>query len=381
MFKAHIRPKLLLTSASFAPEYGGPAVSVPRLGISLSRHGVDVGLWAPDGSAKQAAIDSSLDGLLCYAGKLSDVIEEYGPSLIHDNGIWLLYNHSIAKTCIRMGIPRVVSPRGMLEPWSLRYKKFKKKIAWIFYQRRDLKDAACLHATSEEEAKNVVSLKLGVSVKVIPNGMDLPCWDVDNSLEQSRNVDGVKTALFLSRVHPKKGLPMLIDAWAEVRPTGWRLVIAGPEELGHSEEILIRIRGCGLQNVISVVGPKYGTEKNALLRKADLFILPTHSENFGMAIAEALAHGLPVLTTKAAPWAGLREHGCGWWVDPTTDAIARGLKEALETPVSVLSEMGRRGRLLIEREYGWDRIASEMSQLYVNVIAQTKRYSDELPRR
>jgi glycosyltransferase involved in cell wall biosynthesis len=354
--------------ASFTREYGGPAVSVPRLGVALSQQGIEVGLWAPDGSAHQADPGLSLGGVRCFDGALTEVIKEFGPNLIHDNGIWLPYNHRVAKTCLRFGIPRVVSARGMLEPWARRYKQLKKKIAWFAYQRRDLTNAVYIHTTSEEEETNIARLGLRVPVTVIPNGMDLPRLSLNSLPERQSAAIGERTALFLSRIHPIKGLAMLIDAWAGLRPDGWRLIIAGPDELGHSKKICEQVERYGLQNVISVVGPQYGVEKERMIRGADLFILPTHSENFGLVIAEALAYGLPVLTTKGAPWSGLKEHACGWWVDPTTEAIACGLKQAVETPSAELSEMGRRGRFLIEREYGWEKIAAEMSELYIQVL-------------
>src|SRR5262249_44381126 len=155
--------------------------------------------------------------------------------ILHDNGMWLSHNHRIANLGARYNIPRVVSTRGMLEPWAMNHKWGKKRVAWSLYQRRDLKRAHCHHTTAEAECRNVERLGLGVPVRVIPNGVDLPELDSGTQhveVEKMRRSDR-KKALFLGRIYPVKGLPMLIKAWARVRPQGWHLQIAGPDEAGH----------------------------------------------------------------------------------------------------------------------------------------------------
>jgi glycosyltransferase involved in cell wall biosynthesis len=150
-------------------------------------------------------------------------------------------------------------------------------------------------------------------VRVIPNGVDVP----EVSRKAAHESDGKisrgegQTALFVGRIYPVKGLPMLIEAWAQVRPHGWRLQIVGPDEAGHRAEVERVVSAAGLDGVVSFVGPLEGQAKQTALLDADLFVLPTHSENFGMAIGEALAHGLPVLTTTGAPWSMLPQRGCG----------------------------------------------------------------------
>ena len=147
--------RILLTVTSVKPDYGGPAVSVPSLARALVALGEDVGVWAPDGSA--AAEAAVRDGVIGLAGSLKEATARFGRAdIIHDNGVWLAHNHALAQAADRQGVPRVVTPRGMLEPWAFSYKPLKKRIAFTLYQRRDLERAAVLHATAESEAAAIV---------------------------------------------------------------------------------------------------------------------------------------------------------------------------------------------------------------------------------
>ena len=148
------------------------------------------------------------------AGKLRQVVRSFRPDIVHDNGIWLPHNHSLARLAAHYNLPRVVSVRGMLEPWALAHKRVKKKLAWLAYQKRDLNRAAALHATADSEAEVIANLGLLPRVVVLPNGVDIPAV----AASHSRAPDQPRTALFLSRIHPKKGLDRLIDAWNAVRP-------------------------------------------------------------------------------------------------------------------------------------------------------------------
>jgi glycosyltransferase involved in cell wall biosynthesis len=259
----------------------------------------------------------------------------------------------------------VVSTRGMLEPWAIRHKGWKKQLAWRLYQRRDLGRAAALHATADPEAENLAALGLSSPIRTIPNGVDLP----NLAPRRAWAADELKTAVFLGRLYPVKGLPMLIEAWARVRPSGWRLLIAGPDEADHRRTVEAAVAAAGLGEVIAFIGPVAGEAKTALLRDADLFVLPSHSESFGVAVAEALAHATPVLTTTAAPWPALEQRRCGWRAAPTADAIARSLREATVHGRESLREMGLAGRAYVGETLGWDRVAGQFISLYEDVAS------------
>ena len=289
--------------------------------------------------------------------------------ILHDNGIWLPHNHRLAVLAERRGIPRVVSTRGMLEPWALHHKRLKKDVAWWLYQRRDLKQARCHITTSGAEARNLQRLGLGVPVATVPNGVDVPEQPRHFGSESGNGARSVRTALFLGRIYPIKGLPMLIEAWARVRPEGWRLRIAGPDEAGHQKQVERAVSAAGLGDVVSFMGPIEPKMRTLAFFDADLFVLPTLSESFGMVVAEALAHSLPVLTTTAAPWSILQERGCGWSVDATVDGIAEGLRQATGLDSEALRDMGKNGRAFVIEEFSWKSVADRMLSTYEEVLA------------
>ena len=363
--------KVLVCATSLQPDYGGPAFSVSRLATALADVGVDVGLWASDGSAAESPLLPEGTSVQRIGGSEFDALERFGKvELLHDNGIWLPHNHRLTVLAEKRGIPRVVSIRGMLEPWAFRHKQAKKKIAWWLYQRRDLKKARLHIATGETEAKNLQRSGLKVPVAIVPNGIDLPeeiprKFGLDSQMVVRARQ---RTALFLGRIYPIKGLPMLVEAWARVRPEGWLLRIAGPDEAGHQKQVEKAISDAGLGDVVSFVGTIEPQMKSFVFFDADLFVLPSHSESFGMAVAEALAHAVPVLTTTGTPWSMVQEAGCGWWVPPTVNGLADGLRHATSLDREELFSMGEKGRSLVSKEFGWKRIANLMLSTYEEAL-------------
>jgi glycosyltransferase involved in cell wall biosynthesis len=202
-------------------------------------------------------------------------------------------------------------------------------------------------------------------VTVIPNGVDIPDPITARFTSEARNP---KTALFLGRLYPVKGLPDLVEAWSRVAPTGWRLVIAGPDEAGHLDELKRLVSARRLQQVITFAGPVTGEAKRSLFLTADLFVLPTRSESFGMAIAESLAHAVPVLTTTAAPWPLLEEHSCGWRVTPDVDGLADGLTSATSSDPQLLASMGQRGREAVIVQFKWENVAHRFAAEYARIL-------------
>ena len=350
------------------PAYGGPAYSVARLATALAEVGVDVGLWSSDRSTPPAAPVPAGARVRRLSGDESEALNEFGGAdIIHDNGIWLPHNHRLANIARSLHIPRIVSLRGMLEPWAIKHRFWKKRLAWQLYQRRDLKRAARHHATAESEAENIGRFGLGVPISVIPNGVDVP------EPRPCRINRSERVALYLGRIHPIKGLPMLIAAWARARPAGWRLTIIGPDEEGQRAVVQRAVAAAGLDDVVSFKEPVDGDAKRSAFYAADVFILPSHSESFGVVVAEALAHGLPVLATTGAPWSMLPSKGCGWWVDASVDGLAGGLAEATAKDADALAAMGARGRAWVSAQFGWDRVARQFAAAYENVLARERQ--------
>lgn len=374
------------TVASLRKSAGGPTRTVTALCSELGRLGACVELVSQDIMQPTNDLNllppaefvkTSLAHQLPYIGRVWSPLFramlrkrcEYGQTmLIHDHGVWLSTNHSAVVVARQLGIPLIISLRGMLEPWAMNHKAWKKRFAWNLYQRRDLESAVVLHATAEQEAESFRQLGLRPPIAIIPNGTDLPEW---RDLAYPKGTP--RKMLFLSRIHQKKGLLELVRAWQIIKPTGWKMVIAGPDEGGHQKIVEAAIQKAGLQNDFEFIGPVYGDEKEALYRSADVFVLPTFSENFGLVVTEALACGVPVITTKGTPWQGLHTHRCGWWIDIGVEPLAAALREAMSLPPTTSRDMGRRGRAYVEENFGWPSIAQQMLSVYRWVLGQGER--------
>ena len=284
-----------------------------------------------------------------------------GQVLISSHGLWMFTDLAGYWGQRRLGVTRIVQPHGMLEPRALRQSRLPKALAGVVWQTRSLRHATALVATSAKEVAAFRTAGYRGPVLILAHGVDV----IDDSAPPplakawpfaptSRNL------LFLSRIHPIKGLPLLLQSWGRLAPAfpDWQLIIAGPDERGHEREVKALSAQLGLEGRCSFVGPVYGAEKASLLDRADLFVLPTYSENFGLAVAEALAAGVPVVTTRGAPWARLEEMGCGWWVPSEVDALERALREAIALPSARLRAMGQRGRDWMTTEFSWSAVAA-----------------------
>jgi glycosyltransferase involved in cell wall biosynthesis len=291
------------------------------------------------------------------------IIIEGKPAIVHDHGLWTPPHHTIASLCRKHDIPLVLHPRGMFESWALNWHAWRKQIAWRVYVHRDLLAVSLFIATATPEAESIRRLGFKQPIACIANGVFLPDTV---EIEQLRAVllpSSTRTALFLGRIHPIKGVFNLLTAWARLRPAGWRLILAGPDEGGHDREVAAKIRESHLEESVFLAGEARGSVKARLFAETSLFILPSFSENFGVVVAEALSYGLPVVTTTGTPWRKLIEYDCGWWVAPEVDAITESLRQACAMPVAELRQMGERGRVLAAR-YDWRGIASQTAAAY-----------------
>src|ERR1017187_2324570 len=285
------------------------------------------------------------------------------PDCVHLHGIW---SPQLARRFLvwgKRGVPCVVSPHGMLDPWALSHNWLKKKIAWHIYQKRTLDRAVLLHGASQRETGHFKIMGLKPATALVPYGVSLP-----ESYAKLPEHPSKRLALFVGRICPVKGLPMLVEAWAKVRPAGWKMRIVGPDEAGHRAEMESLVRHAKLESDFEFTGPLKGEALRVAYESAGLFIQPSYTENFGMAIAEAMAHSLPVVTTTGTPWSILPERGCGWWVAPTVDHIVQALSAATALDDETLRGMGTRGRELVASEFSWQQAASKMKQAYQWVL-------------
>jgi glycosyltransferase involved in cell wall biosynthesis len=283
--------------------------------------------------------------------------------VMHSHGMWqmcVVYPGTVAR---RNKKPLVVSPRGALSTWAMKHGSWLKHVFWPLVQRPALEKASCFHATAESECRDIRRLGFRQPVAIIPNGVDVPPC----TLKQSRNV---RTVLFLGRLHPIKGIDVLLQAWAAVmdRFPRWHLVIAGTDSsygdtCGYLHDMRALASTLNLTRV-HFGGPLYGEDKLSAYRDADLFVLPSHSENFGVTVAEALVAGTPAIVTKGAPWEGLETHRAGWWIDGGVDALVAALRQAMSESSDELAQRGLSGREWMIRDFSWTTVGIRMDQTY-----------------
>lgn len=366
---------------------GGPTYSVPRLCKALGELGAKVDLMAvSEGSAQEfsngnycerrfiwdyvdmpvlSAIraSSALTRTLCREARVADVI--------HNHGLWLMPNVYAGREAHRAQRPLIVAPRGMLGPAALTFSRLKKQAFWHLLQKSAVAAAACFHATSEQEYDEIRAFGLRNPVAVIPNGID-----VDDAGVLETRGQTARTVLSLGRIHPKKGLDVLLRAWARVESThpDWRLRIVGPSENGYGSALKVLANSLELTHV-SIEDALYGADKARAYRDAELFVLPTLNDNFALTVAESLAARVPVIATRGAPWKGLVDEGCGWWIDHGIEPLTAALSQSMAMSQQHLAAMGERGRAWMIRDYSWQRVAGDMIELYRWLAASAPRPS------
>ncbi len=243
----------------------------------------------------------------------------------------------------------------------------------FLYQKSSLKNAACLHATAKMEADNFRKLGFTNPIAIIPNGIYIPEFPlIRPKFERIEK----RKILFLSRIHPKKGIEFLIKAWYRLSfdlRNDWKVEIAGNGEASYIATLQSMINTFGLSDEIQFTGPQFGENKFAAFHNADLFVLPTFSENFGIVVTEALACGVPVITTKGTPWEELNTYNAGWWIDIGVQPLVEALKDAMKLSDEERRAMGKNGRKLVEENYSIEAVAKQMIELYQWILGQGEK--------
>ena len=283
------------------------------------------------------------------------------PDVVHINCCWTPDCAMIQRLAQKQGYKVVLTPHGMLEPWIIQRHYWTRKVPalWL-YQRAAIQKADCIQATAESERDNLLKLGYNSNIKVVKLGIDADGIEIKKSWKKTRQI------LFLSRVHVKKGINFLIEAAAELRSElqGYKIIVAGEGDAAYVAEMKQMISDRGLQDIVQLIGGVYGNDKWHLFQTSDFFVLPTHSENFGLAIAESLASGAPVITTVGTPWNDLNSSHAGAWIEIGTQPLVATLRQFLALSDEELGTMGRNGRKLIETKYSAKVMAEEMMGVY-----------------
>lgn len=366
--------KIIHVVPSVAEEASGPSYSVMRLCQTLISQQHQLSLvaldWAPltnqpsflktfplgIGPKRLGRSPPMLRWLAehCIAGNVD---------ILHNHGMWQMNAVYPAQAARRSDVQLLYSPRGAFSEWAMSHGSLAKKLFWPLLQRPALRHATCFHATSISEYDDIRRLGFRQPVAIIPNGIDVQPLPKLTAASQ-------RTLLFLGRIHVVKGLGILLQAWRAVQEQfpEWRLVIAGSDDgyhgsSGYLKKIHAEIQHLALERV-EFPGPIYGKKKQQAYCDADIYVLPTYSENFAVTVAEALSMGTPAIVSKGAPWRGLDENGAGWWIDIGVDPLVACLKAAMAHSREDLAAMGNQGRIWMQREFSWESIGMQMSETY-----------------
>ena len=359
--------KILSFVSSLDLSSGGPSRSVPMLVKGLAELGVDITLMtirsenmnihALEGTtAKLKVLEPSFS-----RKEIAKYLADERFELIQIQSMWDLPYHKVMVEARKQNIPYIVTPRGMLEPWSLSQKKWKKKLAWWLYQRNDVQKSACVFTTAKMEAEHVSELGITTCKAVIPNGIETDAYPCKSS------IDGVKKqVLFLSRVHVKKGIELLFEAWKRIHSdyADWQLLVIGNGEAEYIHSLKNRVKNLGLKDSIKILPPVFGEAKIKVYQESALFCLPSFSENFGMVIAEAMSCGTPVITTTNCPWNILNKTNTGWCIDLSVDNLEHALREGMGMDANALYDMGQKASKLIYDNFDYRSVTRKTLCLY-----------------
>ena len=382
---------------------GGPSEVIPAICTAMTDAGADVTLATLAGDSAQSVDDAATHGVrvlkfppsfrhtIWYSSELHRQIHKLVSEhdIVHIHGIWQFPDWAAAAAARRAGVPYVITPHGSLQPARLKKSSLKKRISAVLADRAMLNQASCLHATAADEAEAFRLYGYRGPIAMIPNGIT-PAGSIEPDraalLDAAFRRDfpetqGRRLLLFLSRIEPIKGVTTLARAWAECARQfpDWHLLVVGPDERSHLQEVLAILRDGGILDRTTITGPLYGDRKTAAYLASELFVLPTISENFGLVIGEALSHRVPVITTTGAPWSGIVEHDCGWWITPSQNALVGALREALPLPRAALAARGDRGAAWIARDFTWEaesRLLLETYEWLLGIAASRPGFLD-----
>jgi len=391
--------KILHIVSSYWPafEFGGPIESVHQLNKWLIKKGADITVYTTNAGLKKnkniiLKKETVVDGVkVFYFSCYGYVHFTFSPALcfvvgkniknfdlIHITGVWNFPVLAAAFWARFYKKPYIISPRGSLmkEPMEKKSSLIKKIFLFLFV-RQDLKNASAIHFTVETEKEEY--LKAGLPLKksiIISNGFDAEEFEKQISEDFFRSKFNIlsdkKIILFLSRLNWKKGLDTLIPAFAEVLKKESRavLVLAGPDEKNYKKEIELKIENCKLKIGKDVIFTDMliGEDKISAYRESDVFVLPSYSENFGMAVVEAMACGLPVIITKGVGISKeVEKAGAGIVIEKDKKQLTEAILKILENP-QLGKKMGENGRKLVETEFSSEKVAEKWIEEYSNLI-------------
>jgi glycosyltransferase involved in cell wall biosynthesis len=373
--------KLCHIVPSLQERHGGPSKSVRAICRALARTGHATQLFTTAPDAPAAGADENDRPNLCISTFRRDWPQRICPSaglrsalsrspaeIVHHHALWLRTLHYAAAHAKHRKIPLVLSPRGMMSHWAWRHHHWRKRASELLIHPRALHAVDGWHATSEAEQSEIRALGFTQPVCIAPNGVDAPSeteqGDARTYWQNACPETATRpTALFYGRFHQKKRIIELIDVWLEYASVDWLLLLVGiPEDYTAEllDEYVLKQSAAGRVKAFVGLGrpPPYAV--------ANLFLLPSHNENFGLTVAEALAHGLPAIVTDTTPWHQLNTDGRGWCVP--WDSYGDALRAATHESPQALRERGGRAEAWVLQKYSWDHAAQLLGGFYADLV-------------
>jgi len=380
--------KVLYVVASLDPSDGGAVKVVTELTQVLAKKGVEITIFAPSRKDKKVRIGNHggvtvvlfPTGFFArywagYSQPLADALKREAPrfDLIHTHGIWYYPQFAVYQATKGTTRPIVASIHGELSQGNLRRAAFKKKIFSALVQRKIFKAASAIHAVSPREAEDILRFVGNANIAIVPNGVNpaefagprLSAW----IKKRYPHLQGKKVILFLGRISAGKGLDILARAFGRVAREleAVCLLVVGPDNWGYKSTIDKSIIREGVSDKVIFTGMLTGKEKKAAFDAADVFVLPSLSEGFSMALLEAMLCGLPVIISPQCNFAEAETAGAGKIVEADVNSLAKALIELLKNP-EARKEMGRQGAKLVKERYTWDSVADKMLALYEGFV-------------
>ena len=387
--------RILHVITNLSQGYGGPVKACKEMCASLADAGEDVTIYTTNLDYPVGRLDVPLNKRIQQDGynvwyfpiQFSPYIVSWGLvralkenikkfDLVHVHGLYRFPQAAAAYFCRKYKVPYLIRPHGSLDPFLYSHKRHRisKRIYELLIENKNLNSASAIHFTTSEEMKLVEPLQLRSPGIVIPNGLDSAKYDSlppFGTFRKKYCIGDKKIILHFGRINFKKGMDILVKAFAEVSRSrdDVLLVIAGPDNEGYKSQLETWITEENITSKVLFTGMLQGKDTLEVLRDADIFALPSYTENFGIAVVEAMASGLPVvISDKVNIWSAVRDAGAGLVTTCNEKMVAEAFIKLLDDS-NKREEFGSAGKTLVKQKYGWGAIVKDLQITYKNILA------------
>lgn len=386
--------KILIVVPALGAVYGGPSKSVVELSQALGRSGADVDIITTNANGNSVVdepigkwIDKDVYRIRYFPYlsvgdyKLSRQMTQWlllhtkKYDLVQTNAIFSITNLPAYLACRWCSVPHVVIPRGMLEPWALSYKSWKKKAYYILLEKPALQRASAIQMLASTEADQIASLHLKSPLLISPNGINRKDFEMlpspDFFYQTFPETRGKCLILFLGRIDPKKGLDFLAQAFGNAKRkfSNAHLMVVGPDNIGFLPTAKQYFADQNCLDAVTFTGMLTGELKYSALASASYYVAPSYSEGFSMSVLEGMAAGLPCIITTGCNFPEAAQANVAYVSDVNAEAITAALYTCMSDPRAAVA-MGQRAREFIFERYTWDKIADNLLDVYQSILNQ-----------